>query len=125
MNDLEPVKVATVIVSSLFGPTVAHVVGPYSVIILAASLGAAWSLGSKDTLSAASAFWFFIRINLTAILITVFIATYVGKKIGIEDATWLLAPIALVIGGIGDKWGTLFIWLVDSVKNFINKKTGS
>ena len=124
MTNLEPVKVATVIMSSMFGPAVAEVVGPYSVIILAASLGAAWSLGSRELSDKASAFWFFIRVNLTAILITVFIAHYVGTKLDLIDHTWLLAPVALIIGGIGDNWRNLFMHILNAIKNIITRKSG-
>ena len=40
----------------------------------------------------------------TAVLVTVGISNLVGRWLGHEDANWLLAPVAMVIGGVGHDW---------------------
>lgn len=116
MHSIEPVNVAVAIMSFLLAPQLAEVIGPYAVIILASTLGASWSLGGKDGLTRHDAVWFFIKINTTAILITVAIANIISQKLGYTEGKWLLAPIALVIGIVGDDWGNLSKWVVKKIK---------
>lgn len=103
-NHLDPVSVAVVLASVLFGPRLAAIIGPYAVILLGATVGAAWALGRRETDKKSSAVAYFMLINGTAVLVTVGISNLVGRWLGHEDANWLLAPVAMVIGGVGHDW---------------------
>lgn len=103
-NHLDPVSVAVVLASTLFGPQLAAIIGPYAVILLGATVGAAWALGRRETDKKSGAVAYFMLINGTAVLVTVGISNLVGKWLGHEDANWLLAPVAMVIGGVGHDW---------------------
>lgn len=111
MNHLDPVNAAIVFASIVFGPALAALIGPYSVIVIASAVGAAWSLRRRasdsphlDTLC------FFLLIIFTAILVTVGIANTVANWLNLTDATFLLSPIALLIGGIGSDWPRILKW---------------
>lgn len=103
-QQLDPVSVAVVLASTLFGPSLAAIIGPYAVILLGATVGAAWALGRRDTTKKSNAVAYFSLINATALLVTVSISRIVGGWLGHEDANWLLAPVAMVIGGVGNDW---------------------
>lgn len=103
-NQLDPVSVSVVLASTLFGPQLAAIVGSYAVILLGSTVGAAWALGRRETDKKVNAVGYFTLINGTAVLVTVGISNLVGKWLGHEDANWLLAPVAMVIGGVGHDW---------------------
>ena len=116
MQHLDPTHVAVTIASVVLAPALAEVVGPYAIIFVASSIGASWALGRQATMSRLKALLFFLRINSTAAIVTVFLADFLAKQLGYirgsGDGLWLIAPIALVIGGVGDDWPTLIQWVV-------------
>lgn len=111
MNNLDPVNVTIAIFATLFSPALAAIIGPYAVILVSATVGAAWALGRRDPSAKLSAFSYFLRLNATAAMVTVGIASVLGAWLGHEDPTWMLSLIALVIGGVGDDWPKLISWL--------------
>lgn len=111
MNNLDPVNVTVAVFATLFSPALAAIIGPYAVILVASTVGAAWALGRRDPSAKLSAFYYFLRLNATAAVVTVGLASTLGAWIGHEDPTWMLAPIALIIGGVGDDWPKLLTWL--------------
>ena len=116
MQYLEPTHVAVTVASAVFAPALAEVVGPYTIIFVASSIGASWALGRQATMTRLKALLFFLRINSTAAIVTVFLADFLAKQLGYisgsGEGLWLIAPIALVIGGVGDDWPTLIQWVV-------------
>lgn len=116
MQHLDPTHVAVTVASTVLAPALAEVVGPYAIIFVASSIGASWALGRQATMSRLKALLFFLRINSTAAIVTVFIADFLAKQLGYISGSggglWLIAPIALVIGGVGDDWPTLIQWVV-------------
>lgn len=124
MQNLEPVNVAVAILSLMLGPALASVVGPYAVIMLASTVGAAWSLGRRNTGTKLSAASYFLLINGTAILVTVSAATQLAQWIGAKDAGWLLAPVALIIGGVGQDWPSIIKWAAARAMRLIERRAG-
>ena len=116
MQHLDPTHVAVTIASAVLAPALAEVVGPYTIIFIASTIGASWALGRQAAMTRLKALLFFLRINATAAIVTVFIADFLAKQLGYSSGTgeglWLIAPIALVIGGVGDDWPTLIHWVV-------------
>ena len=53
-----------------------------------------------------------------------FIADFLAKQLGYASGTgeglWLIAPIALMIGGVGDDWPALIRWVV--IRKFLPGK---
>ena len=125
MNNLDPVNASIALLTALFGQALAGVIGPYAVIIIAATVGAAWSLGRREPSSRNSAVGYFVLLNCTAILITANAAAAVGRWTGQDETNFLLAPIALLIGGVGGDWPRIVRWLLERAGRVIERRTGS
>lgn len=110
-TNLDPVNVTVSLLAALIGPALAAIIGPYAVILIASTVGAAWALGRRDPTAKFGAAAYFLRLNATAAVVTVGLASALGTWLGHDDPTWMLAPIALVIGGVGDDWPRLMLWL--------------
>lgn len=124
MQTLEPIAVSVALLSLFIDPYIASMVGPYAVIVIASTIGAAWSLGNEEEMSIRRAMWFFTKINFTAILVTVLIASVVSHRTNFNNPQYLLAPVALSIGIIGNRWSTLGEWLLDKYKAVIDGLKG-
>lgn len=125
-SSIDPVSAAVALASVIFGPTLAGFIGPYSVIFLGSTVGASWALGRRQTrASRAGAVWFFARLNITAALLTVSIATTIGNWMGAADHNWLLGVVAMLVGGVGDDWPHLGAWLLRRGARIAEKVTGT
>lgn len=97
-----------VLAALAFSNEVAAVVAPYMVIIIASVVGASFSLGRRVKTSRAWALLFFVRIAGLAIIVTGMLsALAISYQPGLSERL-LLAPIALLIGWIGDDWPAVF-----------------
>ena len=121
---LDPTVAAIAVAGVLFGPALAGIVGPYAVIIVSSTVGASWALGRRPTASKFGAAWFFLRINMTACLLTVLLARFIGQYIGAEEHSWLLAPTAMFIGGVGDDWPRIAKWLILRIGRVFDRRMG-
>jgi len=125
MNEhLDPVNVLIALGSVLFGSQLAGIIGPYAVIIIAATVGASWSLGSRAPTTRGSAVRYFVLLNATAMVVTVQAANGLALWMGLQNTSWLLAPIALLIGGVGDSWPRIARWAVGLAGRVIERRTG-
>lgn len=125
MEKLDPVAVVVAIIGTLLGPELAHLVGPYAVIFLASSTGAAWSLGRVPAMDKAwQIVWYFTRINFTSLLVTVPLALLAIRVFGLEEANWLLVPLGMLVGGIGDDWPRVGRWIVERLGRLIERRAG-
>jgi len=103
------------IAALVFSADVAAVVGPYIVIGIAAVIGASFSLSRRAKSTRVGALWFFVRIALLAMLITGIISAIAVSYQPDLPERLLLAPIALLIGWIGDDWPAVFAKLMRMV----------
>ncbi|WKL14273.1 MULTISPECIES: hypothetical protein [Comamonas] len=110
-SNLDPVAVSVTVVGVVFSPALAAVVGPYAVIVLSSAIGAAWALGRREPSTRFNAVNFFALICGTALMVTVNVADMIGMWLGKEDTRWLLSPVALFIGGVGQDWIRLGKWV--------------
>lgn len=120
---LDPVAVAVALASVLFGPTLAAIVGPYAVICIASTVGAAWALGRRPQATRRNAVLYFVRLNATAALVTVGLAGAIARGLGLGDGAWLLAPVALLVGGVGDDWPAVGRWVLARAARLIERRT--
>ena len=67
---------------------------------------------------------YFLRLNVTAVLVTVSLANLTSQWAGMEDGSWLLAPIALFVGSVGDDWPKVSKWLMLRLARLIERRTG-
>jgi hypothetical protein len=111
----------TAIASAICEGQIAAVIAPYLLIIFAALTGAGWSLGRRESTGKLSACFYFLRITFTALLLTAAIIKLVAYFIPDFGLDWMIAPVALAIGIIGDDWMKIFSWLSDAAKNIANR----
>jgi len=121
-SHLDPVSVAIALASVIFGPAMAAIIGPYAVIIIASTVGAAWALGRREEGARLGAAWYFLRLNATAVLVTVALAQLAGRYLGGGDLYWLLAPIALIVGCVGDDWPKVGRWVFTRVGRLFERR---
>lgn len=101
------VALAVLIAAAVFSPAAAEVVGPYLVIVVASAIGASFALARREKSTRGRALWFFTRVVGLAVLLTVGTALAVSYYRPDLSPRVLLAPIALLIGFIGDGWPRL------------------
>ena len=116
MQHLDPTHVAVTIASAVLAPALAEIVGPYVIIFIASTIGASWALGRQATMSRLKALFFFLRINFTAAIVTSSTASALAKQLGYASGTGeglgLIAPIPLMIGGVGHDSPALIRWVL-------------
>ena len=95
----------------LFSNTeVAQAVAPYAAIAGAALLGGMWALARHEEdepehpRPRRRAAKFLVRIVGTALIVTVPIAAFAAPRLGVAQEQYLFAPLALLIGAVGDDW---------------------
>lgn len=124
MNQLDPINALTAIASALFGAALAPFIGAYSVIVIAATVGAAWSLRRQPGSTALATIAYFSLINFTAILVTVGAATVLAEWFKLSEPVWLFSPIALLIGGVGGDWPRVLKWLFLRALSVFERRAG-
>ena len=124
-QQLDPVSVAVALAGVAVSPHLAELIGPYAVILLAATTGAAWSLGRREPMRKRDAVWFFLKLNATAVLLVVGLATLVTQAWpNFSGVDWMLAPISLIVGGVGENWPDVGRWVVQRIGRLVEKNTG-
>lgn len=123
-SNLDIVYVMVTVLSALFGPQMAAIIGPFAVIVLGSVGGAAWSVGRRpsDKRSIGNDAFFFFRLTLTAITVTGGIAVFAERWTGADTRQWTLPVIALLIGAIGDDWPGVGRWFASVVRRWVARK---
>ena len=122
-NSLNPVDALVALLLLVFSPELAKVIGPYAIIILASGTGAAWSLGRREKSEQKQAVWYFCKIIFTACLVSVGAAHLIKELFKLNaEIHWLLAPVGLVIGGVGDDWPNVGKWVIGRLGRLIDRK---
>lgn len=93
----------TVLFVAILGP----MAGPYVLIALSAVAGAMWPLSAARTESRRAGAWLLVRCTATALVLTSVLAGIVEKTWGLPVSEGL-APVALVIGAMGNGWRPVF-----------------
>lgn len=126
-SNLDIVYVTVSILTVLFGPQMAAIIGPFAVIVLSSIGGAAWSVGRRpsDRRSLTNDTFFFLRLTLTAVTVTGGIAVFAERWTGADTRQWTLPVIALLIGAIGDDWPGVGRWFASIVRRWAARKADS
>lgn len=124
MQKIDPISAAVAFATALFGPDLAHFIGPYAVILLSSTVGAGWSLGRHPPMSKWQACWYFSRLNIMAVMLTVPMAAGVMWAFEMKDSNWMLAPIAILIGGVGNDWPSVGKWIVSRLGRLFESRAG-
>lgn len=123
-DQIDPLTILALIIAAVAGPRLAAVISPYAVIVIAATIGGAWSLGARATSGRFSAVWYFVRLLATALVITTSLAKIFGHWVPWVDAQYLIAPIALAIGAVGDRWRAVFSWAMGAAGRILERRLG-
>lgn len=117
---IDIVSVCVVIAALLFAPEVAAVVGPYIVIMLASTVGASFALARRERSTRSNALLFFARTSGLSVLLTVGFAAVVSSYRPEVPERVLLAPVALVLGFVGDDWPVVLRWMGRKVAQLVD-----
>lgn len=103
-NGLDFIGFVVFMAAWAFNAEVAAVIGPYMAIIIAASCGAGLSLSARPKTTRVNAIAYFFIVGTMASIFTGSIAAILAwAHPGLSERA-LLAPVAFVIGWIGDDW---------------------
>lgn len=119
---IDPVAVVIALATTLLGPQLAVYVGPYIVIAGAGLTGAAFALGRRDPQARTGPFRFLAVMVSLSMLLTVAATKLAGMLWPGMESQWMLAPVALVIGYIGDDWPDVLRWVLRRVGRLIEKR---
>lgn len=112
--------------SLFFSREVANTVAPYIVIVVASAVGASFALARKEKTTRFGGIFYFFRVCGLAVLITVGVATFVASYNESLTSRLLIAPIAFMIGFIGDDLPDLARKVIDYfVERFSPKKANN
>lgn len=115
--DLDPSAFATLVIATFTGPALAAYIGPYAVIVIAAVAGASWALSEETAPTTRSAVLFLLRCSLTAAVLTAAITAVLERWVlAGTEARWLFAPIAFLIGWVGNDWPRFLHWAAAKAK---------
>lgn len=109
--------------SLFFSRDVANMVAPYVVILVASAVGASFALARKEKTTRFGGIWYFMRVCGLAILVTVGIATFIASYHQSLTSRLMIAPVAFMIGFIGDDFPDLARKVLDYfIERFSPKK---
>lgn len=121
---IDPVAVMVAIVTIFIGPKMAAYVGPYVVIAAAGVTGAAFSLGRRDPQAKLGPFGFLTIMAAFSVLLTVGLTKLMAMAWEPLGSTWMLAPVALCIGYVGDDWPSLVRWAAARLGRLLERRAG-
>lgn len=119
----EPSTSAGVSLTVLFVALLGPMAGPYALIAFAALAGAMWPLSASTTATRIAGAWLLLRCTLMAIVLTAFLAQGIERVWSIP-ATESLAPVALIIGALGNGWRPVFEAIGDAIKVLLGRAAG-
>lgn len=118
-GSLDPIDVARVLAGIFLSQQVAGIVGPYSIIILAAMAGAAAALANRKPTGRYGSFAYFFGATLASVLLTVPAASLVATLNDKWEAQVFFVPVAALLSYTVDRWKELVGSGVDAVKRLI------
>ena len=116
-QSLDIVSVAIAFFALVFSPELSALIGPYVVILVGATLGAAWGASRRPASTRGSSALYVAGMVGLALLVTVPAAELSARFLGVH-LHWLLGPVAAVIGGVGPDW------MLERIRKLIASKTG-
>jgi len=92
---------------ALFVAFLGPLAGPYALIVFAALAGSLWPLSSADAMTRTAGAWLMLRCTLTAVVLTAAVSNYIQTRYEVQ-AGEAFAPVAFLIGALGNGWRPLF-----------------
>jgi hypothetical protein len=103
----EPTSTSGISLAALAIALLGPMAGPYALIVFAALAGALWPLSAADTMTRSAGAWLLLRCTLTAVALTSALSLVLQSQWQIP-AGESLAPVAFVIGALGNGWRPVF-----------------
>lgn len=103
----EPTSTTSVAIVTFAVALLGPMAGEYAVIVLSALAGSLWALSKLETATRVAGAALVLRLVLTAVALTGFVAWFLETEYQ-WPAHHLLAPVAFVIGALGDRWPRIF-----------------
>lgn len=117
---IDPISVAVAVATVVFAQDVAHIVGPYLVIVFASTIGASFAMVARKPTSRLKAAAFFFRVNGLSILLTYSVAAIAHTYYPVDTAKDWFVPVAFCIGFVGDRWPALMTWAASKVSQLVD-----
>jgi len=100
-------------------PALTQIMAPYAAIFFAALIGVMWALSRRPEDRAPGhrrrGAVFVCKIIGAAMIASLPLAIWLAPKVGITQDRWLVAPIAFMIGAVGEDWKPFLIWCRDFI----------
>jgi hypothetical protein len=109
--DLTPVAVFTQAAAMVFGASMAMIVGPYIVILIAGMGGAGVAVMQRESTGNFKAFVYFLAMVSASVLFTVPLSMFAASFFGAVQAHWLFAPVSFGIGYLAGNPRAAMTWL--------------
>jgi hypothetical protein len=120
----EPASTSAVSITALSIALLGPLAGPYALIVFAALAGSLWPISASDASSRLANAFLLLRCTLMAVIFTSVIAQWLQAQYQLQ-AIELLAPVAFVIGALGNGWRSVINLVADSLKTVINRISGA
>ena len=108
--------------TAVFSAEAAAIIGPYMAIVVAAAIGASFSLAKREKTTRVSALWFFLRVCGLAVVVAGGLSALLAKFHPVLTERALLAPVAFIIGLVGDEWGSVGRWGLEFVRDSVFRR---
>ena len=119
----EPTIPVSVGIVGLGITTLGPLAGPYAVILVSALAGAMWALAAAPTATRSAGAMLVLRLVLTAVMLTSGVAWVLEAQYD-WPGHQLLAPVAFVIGMVGDRWRSLLDKLLAFGERWLSRRAG-
>ncbi len=119
---IDPGTAMALIMAGAVGADAAGILAPYAVILIAAVTGSGWALSRRKPTARISAIWFVSLMVMSTTLVTAGLAQLAARMYPSLETQWTLAPIALVVSGIGDDWPAVGQWLINLLGSVIQRR---
>ena len=106
-------------------PPLAHFMGVYAAIIIAAVIGAGLALVRAEEMSRGRALGFVAVMTGVSTVVTVGVAEVVARLLKLETINPLLAPVSLLIAAVGHDWAHVFKGAWSSVRLVFERRYGA
>lgn len=114
------VGVFVILAAWMFSPELAAVLGPYLLVVVAASIGASFSLARREKTRRSYAVWYFARVCGLAVLLTVGTSVILSGLHPSLSERALIAPVALLIGFVGDDLPAVLRWAGAKINKLVD-----
>lgn len=122
--ELDPSSVASAIIALFFGAEMAGYIGPYAVIAAAGATGACIALSRMPAVGRWHAVVFVAGMTVVSLMLTASISELIHYALPSVDIKWLLVPVAMVVGGIGQDYPSIGSWMVSRLGRLIERRAG-